>query len=171
MTKYTEEFKLGIVKRYLDGDKGLAEVCATYGIPYSRFRDWVSVYRVHGTEGLKKKFSHYSAECKLSILKHMWNNKLSYCETAALFNIRSRGCLREWEKRYQSNGIEALMPHKKGRPRTMSDPGPQPPPSKDEDKRTRDELLAELKYLRMENEYLKKLEALVQAKKAPTKRR
>ena len=42
-----------------------------------------------------------------------------------------------------------------------------PPPSSPpvEDTRTRDELVAELNYLRMENAYLKKLEALIQAQK------
>ena len=42
-----------------------------------------------------------------------------------------------------------------------------PPPSSSpaEDTRTRDELVAELNYLRMENAYLKKLEALIQAQK------
>jgi transposase len=41
----------------------------------------------------------------------------------------------------------------------------------DEDKLGREELLAELKYLRMENDYLKKLEALVQDKGAQRKRK
>ena len=46
-----------------------------------------------------------------------------------------------------------------------------PPP--DDENRPRDELLAELNYLRMENAYLKKLQALVQAqqKATPPKKR
>jgi len=43
-------------------------------------------------------------------------------------------------------------------------------PQKDE-ARSREELLAELNYLRMENAYLKKLEALTQARRAPTRRK
>jgi transposase len=38
----------------------------------------------------------------------------------------------------------------------------QPAPVKPDDSRTREELLEEVNYLRMENEYLKKLKALVQ---------
>ena len=37
--------------------------------------------------------------------------------------------------------------------------------------RTREELLAELAYLRMENDYLKKLEALTQARQTPNGRK
>ena len=43
-------------------------------------------------------------------------------------------------------------------------------PRSDEAK-SREELLAELAYLRMENAYLKKLEALTQARQAPTRRK
>jgi transposase len=53
-------------------------------------------------------------------------------------------------------------------PTTKSEPSP------DDEKRTREELLAELNQLRMENAYLKKLRALVQAKQkatSPTKRK
>jgi transposase len=133
-------------------------------------REWIATYKANGVEGLKKKFSHYTAEFKFSVLKHMWDNKLSYRETIAAFDIRSRACLRDWEKRYQGGGIEALEPRRRGRPRTMPDTGSKTPPPPDE-KLTHEALLAELKYLRMENAYLKKLKALVQAKQAPTKRK
>jgi transposase len=43
-------------------------------------------------------------------------------------------------------------------------------PQSDEAK-SREDLLAELAYLRMENAYVKKLEALTQARQAPTRRK
>jgi transposase len=42
---------------------------------------------------------------------------------------------------------------------------PVQPSSTDDESRSRDDLLAEVKQLRMENDYLKKLDALVQEKK------
>ena len=45
---------------------------------------------------------------------------------------------------------------------------PKPDSSPDNDKRSREELLAEVKQLRMELAYLKKLDALVQARKKQT---
>lgn len=47
--------------------------------------------------------------------------------------------------------------------------GSDTPPS--DEARSREELLAELAYLRMENAYLKKLEALTQARHAPKGRK
>jgi transposase len=50
----------------------------------------------------------------------------------------------------------------------MTAPTTRPTPSDDDEKRSREELLAELQHLRMENAYLKKLRALVQAQQKAT---
>lgn len=171
MSKYTEEFKVAVVESYLNGRDGYRTASQRNGIKRSSLRQWVAYYRVYGAEGLKKKFSYYSGEFKLSVLKHMWDNELSCLETAAMFNIRNPPCLADWERRYRSGGIEALTPRPKGRPRSMSDPGRKPPSSADDETRTREALLAELNSLRMENAYLKKVRALVRAKRAPKKRK
>jgi transposase len=44
---------------------------------------------------------------------------------------------------------------------------PSQPESKPDDEKSREDLQAELDYLRMENAYLKKLQALVQARPKP----
>jgi len=170
MTKYTEELKLRVVAAYLNGTGGVKTLAKEHGVERGAVQKWIARYRVHGAEGLKKKFSHYSAEFKLSVLRHMWDNELSCRETAAVFDLRNHSYLTDWEKRYRSGGIQALASRRRGRPRKMPDTGkPLPPP--DDDKLSNEALLAELKYLRMENAYLKKLKALVQAKGAPTKRK
>ncbi|RVJ64843.1 helix-turn-helix domain-containing protein [Sinorhizobium meliloti] len=38
----------------------------------------------------------------------MWEDGLSDGQTAALFNIRNAGCLSDWERRYETGGIDAL---------------------------------------------------------------
>jgi transposase len=54
----------------------------------------------------------------------------------------------------------------------MSDHKDRPPPAERSDAdRSREELIAELNELRMENAYLKKLDALVQARQAPKGRK
>jgi transposase len=89
----------------------------------------------------------------------MWNEGLSYRQTAALFNIRNAGCLAGWEKRYHAGGTEALAPCPRGRPRSMPKPperpAPEAPVAAEDEAKSREELLAELRYLRMENAYLK----------------
>jgi transposase len=171
MTKYSEEFKLSVVKEYLEGRDGYREICRQRGIGHGDLREWVGAYKAHGIEGLKKKFSHYNADFKLLVLKHMLDNKLSHRETMAAFNLRSRAGLRDWEKRYRSGGMSALEPRRKGRPKSMPDRTSKPPVPPDGEQQTREELLAELNCLRMENAYLKKLKALVQSKQALTKRK
>lgn len=165
MSKYTEQFKLAVVEQYLTGLAGFKALGQQHGVSPSNVRKWVDCYRLHGVSALQKKFTHYSAAFKLSVLQHMWAQSLSYGQTAAVFDIRSHAMVGQWERLYHSGGIDALKPRPRGRPKTMPVPRTPPPPSPDDQTRTRDELLAELNYLRMENAYLKKLEALIQAQK------
>jgi transposase len=172
MSKYTDEFKLSLVERYLAGAKGIQALAEEYGIMHSNLRRWAAIYRVHGIEGLKKrKSAHYSGEFRLSVLKHMWARKLSYEATAVAFNIRNPGSLADWVKLYRSGGVEALQPGRKGRPKSMSARETKPPSTPEDENLTREAMLAELNHLRMENAYLKKVKALVQSKQAPTKRK
>jgi transposase len=173
MTKYDEQFKLSVVQQYLDGAGGYKAIAKQHGLDHAMFRRWVLRFRAHGIDGLKKKFTHYSAEFKLLVLRHMWDNELSCGQVAALFNIRSPGILSVWESEYRRAGLDALAARPRGRPKPMSAVSPQPEQKPDDDKRTREELLAELDHLRMENAYLKKLRALIQAQQkvaAPKKR-
>jgi transposase len=104
-----------------------------------------------------KKFSHYDAQFKLSVLRRMWEDGLSHRQTAAMFNIRNKSCLSDWERRYKTGGIDALAPYRRGRPRAMpkSEKPSEPQVSPSDNAKSREELLAELNYLRMENAYLK----------------
>jgi transposase len=137
-------------------------------------RKWVGLYRLHGADGLRKKFTHYNAEFKLAVLQHMWSNELSYGATAAAFNIRHHGAVGVWERCYHDGGIDALMSRRRGKPKKMPAPqDTQSPLSPNDAERTREELVAEVNQLRMEVAYLKKLDALVRArpKLAPKKKR
>jgi transposase len=96
----------------------------------------------------------------------MWQNHLSQEETAAYFDIRSPACLSQWARQYQAGGIAALEPAPKARKKS-----PMPTPENnviltpiDDETRSREELIAEIKQLRLENAYIKKCNALVQAK-------
>ena len=170
MRRYKEQFKLAVVEQYLTGLAGFKALGHQHGVSSSNVRKWVAFYRLHGVIALQKKFTHYSAAFKLSVLQHMWTHRLSHCQTAAIFDIRSLAMVGQWERLYHSGGIDALTPRPRGRPKTMPDHHTPPPSSSPvEDIRTREELLAELNYLRMENAYLKKLEALIQAQKKETR--
>lgn len=164
MSKYNEQFKLAVVQQYLTGTGGYKLIANLHDLPFSTVKKWVGLYRLHGTAGLAKKFTHYNAEFKLSVLQHMWDSELSYTQVAAFFNIRSAGCISQWERCYHSGGLDALAPLKRGKPKKMSTPPETKPESlPDPVERTHDELVVEVNQLRMEVAYLKKLRALVQA--------
>lgn len=171
MIKYTEQFKLKVVKHYLKGPMGYGRLGAHYGVAAPHIRNWVAAYRLHGREGLRRKVTRYDARFKLTVLQHMWENGLSNRQAAVQFNVRNPTSVAIWEVRYREGGVAALARPKK-HVLNMKAPTTKPDPKPDHE-RSREELLEELEYLRMENEVLKKLEALAQARKtsAPKKRK
>jgi transposase len=165
MIKYTEQFKIQVVKDYLAGSVGFKSVARQHGLAAPVVRRWVEWYRLHGVDGLSKKARSYSAEFKLSVLQRMWDNSLSQTQVAAVFNIGNSTSIGIWERRFLDGGIEALARSPRTKRENMEAPTSKPVPKPSDDERTRGELLSELVDLRAEVAYLKKLEALVQAKK------
>ena len=174
MARYDEKFKKAVVKAYLSGPSGYRALEGRYGVDQSTIRRWVDVYRRHGDAGLHKKFSHYSARFKLSVLKRMWRQELSYSQVVVLFDLRGgTGVVSNWERQYHEGGLDALEPKPRGRPKKMKPPEPPKVAVRPEDTRTLEELRKENEYLRAEVAYLKKLYALVRAQRlaAPKKRK
>jgi transposase len=175
MTRYSEQFKREVVQDYLTGSSdGLRAVAQRHGISsHFTVRKWVLAYEFHGDAGLAKKHSKYSADFKLSVLRYMWDNHLSCIQAAARFDIRNHAVLSVWERAYNDGGVEALAPRPRGKPKPMATSAPEPDNPPVDENRSREELLAEVRDLRMELAYLKKLDALVQARKkqAPQKKR
>lgn len=171
MAKYDESYKLEVVQGYVQGQHGFRALAHAHGLDQATVRRWVKSYQQHGLSGLRKKFSRYSAEFKLAVLQRMWRDDLSARETITLFDIRGgTGVISAWEQQYHEGGPQALAPQPRRRPKKM----PNPPTAKPaqaqavmsvDDTRSHADLLKEVKYLRAEVAYLKKLEALVQAKK------
>jgi len=169
MSKYDEQFKRKVVKQYLSGRAGTETLGQRHGISKSMVARWVARYRKHGLAGLRKKSSRYTAQFKLSVLQQMWKEEWSYNQTSAWFDIRHPGQVGIWERQYHSGGLDALEPRPRGRPKKMPNP-PVPPTDQavplPEGERTREQLLKENIYLRAEVAYLKKVDALIQAKRS-----
>ena len=113
-------------------------------------------------KGTKDK--NYSPEFKISVILDMRNNHLSYSETVRKYwgtqtkaeTANYRFTLRNWERIYLEEGEIGFMEEKRGRKSTGR------PRKKSLDKSKEEDLIAENQRLRMENECLKKLNALVQ---------
>ena len=158
MAKFTPEEKLEAVQRYLEGKESYLTIANIYKTSDSVIRNWVMQYEAHGVEiFLKKSYTSYSTQFKLDVLKYMDDYGTSSNETALIFNITSPALIRKWRILFESQGIDALKSKKKGR-RTMRKKSEKKQPNVG----PQEALLAELEYLRMENAYLKKLNALVQ---------
>ncbi len=158
MSKYSDEFKLAIVKYCVEGHHSRDGAAKKYGMPSSTpLKEWIKKYREHGPEGLlKQQKSSYSGEFKQNVVEYMHSNHLSATETAIHFRIMTKVVLK-WERIYYEEGPQALYEERRGRPRKMSSK-----PKKKLSKEVEEDLIAENQRLRMENEYLKKLNALVQ---------
>ena len=107
----------------------------------------------------------YSPEFKLSVILYMRNNHLSYHETIRKYwgnDVYEQNYIKQvqrWERKYLEEGIEGLAKDNRGRPTASEKKRGRPPKL---DKNVEEDLIAENQRLRMENEYLKKLNALVQ---------
>jgi len=127
----------------------------------------------------EKKFNtKYSPEFKLSVILDMRENGLGYSDTVRKYwgatthsecsNHRSQ--LRLWERIYLEEGAEGFMVERRGR----SSKGRQrkkPLPAEVENGLIAENqrLKERLQYLEMENEYLKKLDALIRAEEQKKK--
>jgi transposase len=168
--KHSNDVKLDAVKRYLRGGIVYRDLASSVGISKSVLQRWVAWYKTHGTFDLVTPAQSADVEFKLSALRHMWENRLSYAQVTLHFKIEGHNTLRQWERRYRQDGVAALMPDPT--PASMTIPTTKPEP-KSSDQPSVEELLAQNAQLRMENAYLKKLQALVQSQgsKAPVKKR
>ena len=103
-------------------------------------------------------FKKYSPKFKLSVILDMRNNHLGVRETERKYGI-DHNILSRWERKYLEEGYEGLMKDNRGKPSLTGKKRGRPPKL---DKKVEEDLIAENQRLRMENEYLKKLNALVQ---------
>jgi transposase len=165
MSKYSIDLKLEVIDHYLSGNNSFRNTAERFGVGESDARKWVAAYQAHGAESLIKRYTGYTVEFKISVVLHMEQHDLSHRSTAAHFNIPAPSSILQWRRLYNAGNLTALV-RKQGRLPAMDKPNSASTPdsTKPTDTRTREELLEELEYLRVENLYLKKLDALLRAK-------
>lgn len=167
--KYTTELKLEIVLKYLDGYIGLNELSNKYHVHKSDIQKWHDAYIEHGVAGLCTVNRSYTGEFKVSVVEYIHNTGASIRKTAAHFNIPSFQSVSSWLRIYNEQGKEALFVENRGKQTMNKNCKAHKNNSKKEIKETKEDLLKEIKRLQMENEYLKKLNALVQEREKSQK--
>ena len=108
-------------------------------------------------------YKNSSAEYKLAVIMDMREHRLGYRETMRKYfphlNERSIAFLKQWERIFLEEGAEGLMKERRGKACAASGTKKGRPPKLDP--KVEEDLIAENQRLRMEIEYLKKLDALV----------
>ena len=165
MSKYSNEFKLKVVNYYLNNNFGWEYVAKKFNIPaFTTVKKWVRKYQEHGPKGLtRNQKTSYSGEFKQNVVEYMHTNHLSATMTATKFNLANENTVLKWERIYYEEGPQALYEERRGRIKNMSSK----PRKKKLSKEVEEDLIAENQRLRMENAYLKKLQALVQERTKP----
>lgn len=160
MSKYSNEFKLEVAKYCEEQHHGYSDAAKYFNISSkTTVLQWVRRYKEKGVEGLlKNRKSSYSGEFKQNVVECMHKNHLSATETAIKFNLANHSIVLKWERIYYEEGSLALYKEQRGRSKNMSFK----PRKKKLPKENEEDLIGELQRLRMENAYLKKLNALVQ---------
>ena len=164
MSKYSKEFKLEVVKYCIEKHHSSYDAAKEFSIPSpTPIKQWIRKYREHGIEGLfKQEKSSYSGEFKQNVVEYMHTNHLSATETAIHFRIEVPVVLK-WERIYYEEEPQSLYQERRGRKMNMSSK----PKKKKLSKEVEEDLIAENQRLKMENAYLKKLQALIQERTKP----
>ena len=165
--KYDYAFKLECVELVLKKHFSDGYVSKLKQIPRSNVRKWIGFYKAYGEVGLFPRINQsYSVEFKMNVLKTIEKEFLSLRTTSIKFNIPDVAIIVKWKKDFANFGVEGLQPKQKGRPTSMSDYKRKKNKS-DKPLTREEELLKENERLRCENELLKKLQALIQARRNP----
>ena len=160
--KYSKEFKLECVQRYKNGDY----IKDPPGVKHKQFRmqvrRWAKIYDSLGESGLKHDKPTLNFNQRIELIKRVEDGE-PYTSVALSAGIQDN-LLYKWHKIYQEKGIDGLKLLKRGKP-SMAKTNKEVV-KKDPKDMTREELLEALEMATIENEYLKKLSALVQKRKA-----
>lgn len=161
--KYSKEFKLECIQKYKNGDY----IKDPPGVKHKQFRmqvvKWSKIYDSLGEVGLEHGRPTLDINQRLELIKRVEAGE-SYRSTALSAGIQQDLLIR-WHKIYKDKGIDGLKLLKRGRKPSMARKK-KPEANKEPKDMTKEELLEALELAQIENEYLKKLSALVQKRKA-----
>ena len=167
MAKLNAKQRIQTVIRYLNGIESMQDIAESVGVTRMILSGWIRLYEAQGPERFLQSYTNYSAAFKMEVLTYMNETGASSIDAAAIFNITSHGMVRDWKKKFEVGGYDALVPKKKGRlsmkKETKKSKKTATPTSTEKSVDSVKTLEARIKQLEMENAYLKKLNALVQS--------
>ena len=169
MSKLTREDKIEIYKRRLKGET-ISSLAKSFNIRESNIKYLITLIEKHGNNILRKdKNRVYSKEFKLQAINRILINNESVNSVALDIGLISAGILHNWLSKFKENEYNVVEKKKGRKPKSMTKPKKNEKvlSEKDKIKQLEDEII----YLKAENEYLKKLRALVQERELKEKKK
>ena len=156
--KYSKQEILSAVRCVLEQEHSIKSTAKAIGMSTSTLSNYVSRVEAHGYSCLTKPSKcSYDGTFKLHVVEYIREHDHSSYSAAAYFNL-TRATIQRWERIYLEEGAQALFEERRGRKPLGNKKRGRPPKL---EKQVEDDLLAENQRLRMENDFLKKLNALV----------
>lgn len=162
MAKLALNQKIEIYKKRKEGIT-LSTLSKEYSVNVDNIKYLIRLVDIHGIDILRKaKNRYYSPELKLEIMNKVLMGRQSMTSTAIEYGLPNKGILCNWIHSYKANGY-VIVERKKGRTPTMKKQVNKfDSNDKDAIIKQKDEEILKLK---AEIDYLKKLRAVVQARK------
>lgn len=104
-SRYSLEFKVSVVRAYLDGESSERILAEQWGLDRHTVHSWIQKYREQGEVGLLQRSENtkYTAQFKVLCVKAVLSGEGSVDDIVAKYNISCREVLRSWVKRYNAN--------------------------------------------------------------------
>ena len=163
---FTEELKLAVVQYVLEGHTR-KEASEKFCVSCTTIEKWVNLYKLHGTKGLESRNlvgreKGFDGEFRLKVLQYKQEHHLSCTQTAMHFCLDVVTVCR-WEQNFQKEGTQGLM-----KKQVTKSTEKRQKKQEQAELQQKNKWLSEENYrLRMENDYLKKLNALIQKWEKP----
>ena len=175
---YPKDLIAEVINDYAEHVRSAKQLADYYDIPYNTVKYWIKKYNRNGMDALLKPRSGgknitYAPSFKLRVTEYWLEHpEVSSSQVSEMFHA-SRGAVRSWKKIYLEQGADALGKEMRGKNKDMKNGKRKVaaelagvPSSPQERIET---LEKQVRYLQMENDYLKKLNALVQEKERSQK--
>lgn len=157
--RYSPTLALDICQGIERGERSGASYGRLYGIDEKEISLWLTLYRFYGASVFDKEPT-YSRDERLAIAADKVKNGLTLAQTCVKYKILHRSSLRNWIQQYKACRIRPMSEKNRKKKTAPCDP--------DEATTRIRKLEQELHYVKAENAYLKKLQALMQATKSHT---
>lgn len=115
-SKYSKDFKIKTVKRYLSGEASSQKIANEIGTCRSIVREWAKAYKAYGDPAFDARMvnASYTAEFKMEVVQAYLNGEGSYHDIAIKYGVPAKATVKKWVDDYNSHiELKDYIPGKK----------------------------------------------------------